>query len=101
MKYCPQCGIPAEDNHRFCVSCGTNFPEYTVNSSAPLHDNENGAYPASSTDYRFCKECNQPELKEPLQDIPEEAPKYKLNYLLLWGLAIASIVLLTVIAIML
>ena len=101
MKYCPQCGIPAEDNHLFCVSCGAKFPEYTLKDSAPSRNGEDGAYRATDAEASFNKQCDTPELNDILQDIPVEAPKYKLNYLLLWGLIVASTALLIVIALML
>ena len=100
MKYCPQCGIPAQDNHLFCISCGAKFPEYTVhNTSANTQSGNSNTDGFTSNSAKEAQAQSAP--SEPFVDIPLEAPKYKLNYWLLWGIVATATALLITIAIML
>ena len=54
MKYCPNCGKAANDEERFCGSCGTAFPE-AANTSAQYpnsYDNQANQYGAQQNTYQ-------------------------------------------------
>jgi len=47
MKYCPNCGQPALDSHRFCMRCGADISAAPVADAQPQYTQP----PASSTPY--------------------------------------------------
>lgn len=38
MKYCPNCGTPAEENVNFCPGCGSSFEGVVPTPVIPAHD---------------------------------------------------------------
>ena len=42
MKYCPNCGTPVEDGHKFCANCGAKLavPERVVMPPEPVYTDD-------------------------------------------------------------
>ena len=53
MKYCPNCGAPIEEGHKFCANCGTAKPEAAAAWTCP-------SCGAEGNIGKFCGNCGKP-----------------------------------------
>ena len=96
MKYCPQCGRPAQDDYLFCTDCGFKFPACTVSDQPSCASEQPASQPASQV------VCDQKASAfEFQQDELPLAPKPMMSYWLIWVIAAASLTVLVALAFLL
>ena len=88
--YCPKCGSPVKDGHRFCVACGFDLEKRKSAASSPNTPSAPGQQPAKQP-------SKQPSQAQPQEPRPQRRPARKkkkgMSLGLLIGLIAAGVLL--------
>ena len=87
VKYCPQCGAPNQDDAKFCIRCGYQFPqEEQISQQPPQQIAQPSTQPIQQT--------AQPSQ----QQIPPSKSKKENNYNTLFSVLFFSLIILGIIS---